>query len=129
MNGFISIAMTEALKSDHIKMRMGCVIYSKKRILSLGHNCQRMVKKLHPKFQNWKGSVHAEVDAIIKAKKDLRGSTLLVVRINKKNELRMAKPCNDCMKYIEYVGIKRIYYSLSNPPFIEKIEIKEGKKK
>lgn len=114
----INIAIEEAKKSDH-KQKVGAVIFDKKRIISKGHNtCQKSVKKLHPKFQRFKYSVHAEVDSIIKAKKDLKGTSILVVRLNKNNQFRLSKPCFNCMNYIEYVGIKKVFYSISKYPYI-----------
>jgi deoxycytidylate deaminase len=115
----VEVAIKLARNGDH-KQRVGCIIFDKKKILSTGHNhCQRSVKKLHSKFQRWKGSIHAEVDAIIHAMTDLKGTSLLVVRINKKEQLRLAKPCQHCMKYIRYVGIKKVYFSTSSYPYIE----------
>ena len=119
----IDAAIKIARNGDH-KQRVGCIIFDKKKILSSGHNqCQRSVKKLHPKFQRWKGSIHAEVDAIIHAKTDLKGTCLLVVRINKKEQLRFAKPCQHCMKYIQYVGIKKVFFSTSSYPYIYCISV------
>ena len=115
---FIDLAVEESSKGDH-KQKVGCIIFYKKRILSKGHNSsQKSIKNLHPKFQKYRFSVHAEVDAIIKAKTDLKGSSLLVIRINKDKQFRLSKPCQTCLKYIEHVGIKKIFYSISNFPYI-----------
>jgi len=117
-NNLINIAINEAHKSNH-KQKVGCVIFNKKRILSKGHNTsQKSLRKLHPKFQRYPFSVHAEVDSIIKARKDLKGSSILVIRINKKNQFRLSKPCLKCLQYIRYVGIKNIFYSISYFPYI-----------
>lgn len=121
LNSLINIAVEEAKKSE-FRIQVGCVIYDKKKILSLGHNEMRNFRKLHPKFQSWVGSVHAEIAAIINARKDLRGSSLLVVRVNSKNQLRLSKPCENCQKYIDYVGIKKVYYSISEYPYIIEME-------
>ena len=103
--------------------RVGAVIFSKNKIISTGHNFkERSVKKLHPRFQKWPGSVHAEVMAIINAKTDLKRASILVVRVNNKNQLLLSRPCQECMKYIQYVGIKRIYYSISSYPYIIEME-------
>lgn len=110
-NTFLNLAKEEALKSE-CKIKVGCIIFYKKNVISCGYNKFRAAKKLHPKFVKWKGSIHAEVDAILKARADLKGASLLVVRINNKGEMRLAKPCVNCMKYIEHVGIKKIYFSV-----------------
>jgi deoxycytidylate deaminase len=120
-NKLIKLAIEEANKSNQ-KQKVGCIIFDKKKILSKGYNTsQKSIKKLHPKFQRFPYSVHAEVDAIIKARKDLKGSNILVVRINKNNQLRISKPCSNCMKYIEYVGIRNIFYTIDRYPYVVKI--------
>ena len=107
-NGILELAVSQAKYSDH-KQRMGCIIFNKKRILSKGYNhSQKSAKKLHPKFQRYPGSIHAEVDAILKARKDLKGSSLVIIRINKSGEFRLSKPCSKCLMYIESVGIVQI---------------------
>lgn len=119
MHKFLKQAVEEAQKSEH-KQKIGAIIFDKSKIISKGYNHpQRSIRHLKKKFQKWSGTVHAEVDAIIKAKTDLKNLSLLVVRINKNNQLRMAKPCQHCMMYIEYVGIKKIYYSIDEYPYIE----------
>ncbi len=115
---FVKLAIDEANKSNY-KQKIGCIIFDKKIILSKGYNtAQKSAKKLHPKFQKFPFSVHAEVDAIIKARRDLKGSNLLVVRINRFNQFRLSKPCRNCMKYIQYVGIKNVFYSIDRYPYI-----------
>lgn len=114
----VNLAIEESQKSDH-KQKIGVIIFNKKIIISKGHNTSlKSVKKLHPKFQRWKGSVHAEVDAIIKAKTDLKGCEMLIVRINSGKQFRLSKPCLYCMSYIEHVGIKRIFYTIPEYPYI-----------
>ena len=104
-------AMDEAEKSNN-RFRMGSIIFDKKNIISSGHNCSfRSAKHLHPNFQKRKNSIHAEVDAIIKARTNIKGFSLIVVRLSAKGKLTLAKPCNHCMMYIEYVGIKNVFYS------------------
>ena len=39
-----------------------------------------------------------------------------MIRINKNNELRLSKPCKNCLKYIDYVGVKKVFYSISKYP-------------
>lgn len=83
---FILEAFREAQKVTTVgrSMRLGCVIYKGKTILAKGHNCANANIKIPMKYLRWKGSLHAEVAAIINAirrGKNLSGATLLVVRI------------------------------------------------
>lgn len=120
---FIKKAINEAEKAEE-RYRVGAVVFKGKRILSRGHNTyQKSAKKLHPKFTRWPNSVHAEVDAILKARRNLKGASILVVRINKAGELRNSKPCAHCMLYLKHVGIKKVYYSTNDYPYIDSILI------
>ena len=111
MKRVIEFAKEEALKSDY-KIKLGCVILDKNKVISRGHNYkQKSVKSLTKKFLYYEFSIHAEVDAIIKARTDLKGMTLVVVRINNSGELMYAKPCEHCQMYINFVGIKKVFYS------------------
>lgn len=122
-NTIINKCVAEAKLSTYYQ-RMGCVLFNKKRIISKGRNYPlRGAKSLHPTFQKFPYSIHAEADAILRAKKDLKGVSLLVVRINKRNQFLLAKPCVKCMAYIKHTGIKRVFYSVPHYPYIESLSI------
>lgn len=100
----------------------GAVIFKNKRIYSVGYNQPfRSVKSVNPIARKWETSIHAEIDCIIKARRELKGLDLLVVRINNKGQFLLSKPCSYCLNYIDYVGIKNIYYSILEYPFIERL--------
>ena len=108
---FLDIAKEEAVKSNHYH-KIGAVIFKNKSIISTGYNYpRRSTKHLLPKFQKWQYSLHAEICAILKARCDLSDCSILVVRVNKKGKLMMAKPCKFCSEYIDYVGLENVYYS------------------
>ena len=112
---FLKKAIEEARKSDH-KHKIGAVIFNKKTIISIGRNyTTKSVKHLHPRFKKqYYNTVHAEVDAIIKARRDIVGCSILIIRVNKKGDLLLAKPCDHCQTYINYVGLKTMCYSDDN---------------
>ena len=69
---------------------------------------------------NMNGTIHAEVDAInhMKETKKRKKVNLFVFRTNNKGDkLMMAKPCQNCMRYINTniqkkgYRLKNIYYS------------------
>jgi deoxycytidylate deaminase len=118
----IESAIEEAEKSVYDQHRVGCIIFNKSKIISRGHNyALKNRSRLNPIFQKWKGSIHAEVDAILNAKKNLKGCDLLVVRINRKNEFRMSMPCIECQKYIQHVCIRKVFYSVNVYPHIKEL--------
>uniref|UniRef100_A0A6H1ZZ94 Putative CMP/dCMP deaminase zinc-binding n=1 Tax=viral metagenome TaxID=1070528 RepID=A0A6H1ZZ94_9ZZZZ len=111
MNSKIKIAMEEANKSTYI-YKVGAVIFNKKKIISVGHNsASRSLKSFNREYIKFKNSIHAEISSIIRARTDLKGSSILVVKINNSGELSMAKPCNYCLSYIKFVKIKNVYFS------------------
>lgn len=61
-------------------------------------------------------SVHAEEMVIIKANRipnfDFKNSTLVVVRINRKGQLRAITPCSYCQMLIKKFEIKTVYFSI-----------------
>ena len=105
----------ESEKSENEQYKMACAIFDRKSIISIGVNKSLSWKKnLSSKFKKWNTSIHAEVDTIHKAvlkKKNLKGMNLIVVRFLKDGTLAMAKPCEYCLAYINYVGINELYYS------------------
>ncbi len=119
----LKLAIEEAKKSEH-QFRVGAVIFKGKRIISSAYNSTRS-NQVPYQFKGWLEALHAECHAIIKAKKNLKGYSIIVVRLNKKNELTMAKPCNFCQDFIDYVGIKEIYWSNYNG----ELETNKGDKK
>jgi deoxycytidylate deaminase len=93
-------------------IQLGCVIFKGKRIVSTGYNVAcRSVRSINRKFIKFPGSIHAEVAAILAAKQDLKGCDILVVRLGKMGLLAQAKPCPMCMNYLDYVGIRQVWYS------------------
>jgi hypothetical protein len=62
-------------------------------------------------------TIHAE-RAVVKRLGDisqLRGATLIVVRLNKQGELRNSEPCHDCRLFLEKCmreyGLRKVIYS------------------
>ena len=113
----IELAIESARQSEH-QHRVGAVIFKKKNIISSAYNkAFSYHSNLHPKYQNYFGSVHAEVAAIIAAKRDLKNCEICVVRINKKGELKLSLPCDYCMSYVIDVGIKKVTYTDNDSNF------------
>jgi tRNA(Arg) A34 adenosine deaminase TadA len=107
----IKLCTEQARLSDN-RHRLGAVIYTKNVVLSRDHNYSlKSAKNLHPRYYRWIGSIHAETATILSARCDLRGSSMFLLRINRKEEFLLAKPCDQCMSFIYHVGIKRVTYS------------------
>lgn len=97
--------------------RLVAAIIHKGKVVSYGKNQY----KTHPtmiKFSKNPHAIflHAEVDAINKAKKvlsreDLSKTKLIVMRILKDGTYANAKPCCGCSKCIEHYGITNVIYT------------------
>ena len=46
---------------------------------------------------------------------------IFVIRINKQEKLRNARPCHNCLQMMKDVGIRRVYYSVTNDIVCEKV--------
>jgi tRNA(Arg) A34 adenosine deaminase TadA len=59
--------------------------------------------------------LHAETSCLFRYGLDnTEGLDLYVVRIGKRNDIRLAKPCETCMYFIRKARLNRVYYSISN---------------
>ncbi|MCI2068690.1 MAG: dCMP deaminase family protein [Bacilli bacterium] len=107
---FMGIALLSALRSKDPSSKVGAAIIRDKRVLSLGYN--GMPRGCDDEKMPWGKTddnplntkypyvVHAELNAILNANKDITGSTLYVTMF----------PCNECAKAIIQSGIKEIVY-------------------
>jgi dCMP deaminase len=107
---FMGIAFLSSLRSKDPATKVGAAIIRDKRVLSLGYN--GMPKGCDDKDMPWGKTdpdplktkypyvVHAELNAILNANKDLTGSTLYVTMF----------PCNECAKAIVQCGIQEVVY-------------------
>jgi deoxycytidylate deaminase len=110
------LAIREANKSV-FKQRLGAVITHGKRIIGKGYN--ETNRYTSHWTQHWQGSLHAEEAAILQAVKkhgisELNGSTIHVVRLDKSNDMAMAKPCPHCQKLLRRFQVKKVLYSTKN---------------
>lgn len=101
----------KAAKKSSMTHKHGCVlVLDNVGPIACGFN--RIEKYLCHSF-----SIHAEVDAINKAKKILTKSQfqltdLYVVRISKDSTLKLSKPCKHCQCLIMEAKIRNVFYSV-----------------
>ena len=112
--GIINAAITNAQQSTFPRHKVAAIIFDKKRILAAGTNAKRFTHRLKPRYKRFNNSFHAEQAAILNARRDLKGKSMLVLRITAGGNFGLAKPCDLCMSFIEYVGIKNLYYTDEN---------------
>ena len=110
---FMGIALLSSMRSKDPVCKVGAAIIKNNRVYSLGYN--GMPKGCDDTTMPWGKDdpdplktkrpyvVHAELNAILNANKDLTGTTLFVTRF----------PCNECAKAIIQSGIREVIYSHS----------------
>ncbi len=108
---YLAKAARVALRSS-MTHKHGClIVHSDGTILYDGYNHHHHSLNLTHKF-----SIHAEEDALYKAKKQkakLTNCEMYVVRIGSPNEFKYSKPCSGCALEIQKCGIRKVYYSIS----------------
>lgn len=113
---FLRLARSISLESEH-QHKLGVVISSGNRILSVGYNQIRHLK-IGKKFTEYDCSLHAERDACSKVdKKKLKGTTLTIYREHKDGSPAEAFPCDQCLFLLTEMKIKKIVSSTAKFPF------------
>lgn len=108
---FMGIAILSSLRSKDPTTKVGaCIVSQDNRVLSLGYNgmprgCDDCIMPWgrddeDPLNNKYPYVVHAELNAILNANKDIRGSKIYVTLF----------PCNECAKAIIQSGIKEIIF-------------------
>ena len=94
--------------SDHSQHRHGAVLVKKNRIISKGFN----KVKTHTCSTHCYKNIHAELDAILKARRqDVNGCTLYLYRQDKNGIKSNSRPCSWCLILLKQYGIKKVYYT------------------
>jgi deoxycytidylate deaminase len=91
------------------------------KIEKIGVNKRRTHPEIskHPYHEGHVG-IHAELDCILKInKEDLSDYEMLVLRVDKNNNLAMSKPCSGCQSLLNQFNIKEIWYSDKNSNIIK----------
>lgn len=94
---------------------VGVFLLDKKgNILSFGQNSYF---KSHPKQKRYASNnnpnkvfLHGEIDALIRCRFK-KAHTMMLCRITKTGMIKLAKPCEGCLKAIIDSEIKRVYYT------------------
>ena len=120
--------------SDFKRQQIGCVVTYKKKMIATGFNChkthplQKEYNKLRYEGYNTPHCLHAEMHALLPIRNmdiDWGKVKVFTYRICKgdKERAALARPCPGCIAYMKSLGIKNIYYTTSNTPVHEVLDI------
>ena len=117
-----TMQLAKAMCPLNIERRTSHVAFlvKKSKIVHIGIN----LAKSHPitkghKYQDHQHTgVHAEVNACIKSgKENLNKYKLIVIRINRNNQIKNSKPCLGCQGIINQFGVNEVWYSTDSGNF------------
>ena len=104
---FKDAAVIQSHKSSY-KQKLGAIVVFKGDIVGKGHNKVLGTGNIRT------DGFHAEIEALNNCNASQRkGATVYVCRINKKEEIVMAKPCHACEVKMRKMGVKYVWYSKS----------------
>jgi len=118
--GYFRRAGIESRKSA-MRIHVGAAISLGGKLIAVGYN----QNKSHPMVDTF--CLHAEAAAIISRRyhsDSLVNSTMWVFRERADGTPALAKPCKSCMKLIIAAGIKKVYYTVSTPPYYELLHLR-----
>lgn len=117
---FFEFARKMAMMSEYGKFRHGAVLVKHGSVLSAGLNKDRPCSfgdRFRPR-ELGEATVHAELSAILNVpRKQTENSDVYVVRIGAKDEVRYSRPCPMCQAAMQFVGVKRVYFSSDDGQF------------
>lgn len=116
MNKLFNLLKNLALTSSGKHRVAAAVLDSKGTILSTGVNSYIKTHPIQAHYAKKAGCsekqwLHAEISALVKIKHG-KPTKIVVIRINRQGELRLAKPCDICMLAIKQAGIDSIEFSI-----------------
>lgn len=113
---YILEALKESLDSTYERVNIGAVLVKAGRVVSKGANKKQPhplqykynVKAARPTHTH---GLHAEMNAILKNKSDLRGATVYVGRWDRRGLLAMCRPCKACRLALKEAGVTTMFFT------------------
>lgn len=116
------IEIAESLYNPEFAQRHYTFLVRRNKILSIGLNDK---KRTHPAAvgEGWRfPNLHSEKRCILNFPLpigEIRGCKLVNLRLNRRRQLMLSKPCGGCITLLKLVGPKSVLYSTNNGGFAE----------
>jgi len=127
---YLGIALAASQRSTCLRMHYGAIIVKDDRIIATGYNgapsgepnccdvgrCERMEKNIpHGERYELCKSVHAEMNAIMRATENTKGATLYLAGVDMTDgKIVNAKPCSICARLIKQSGLRVVNTSFDD---------------
>ena len=114
---YMGLALTEASKSTHRRVRIGAVVTLKGRVVGKGANLSSShpLQKIYneeAKREAPEHNLHAELHALINSGGvALKGAHVYVARYNKQGTWAHSKPCPACTAALKRYEVKSVTFS------------------
>ena len=111
----LEIARIES-RDSQLRVKLGAALVRGRRVIKLSTNSLGK-----PRFVgSW--TRHAEVNATINV--DATGGVVYVAREHRLYRSPMlAKPCNHCVEWLQYVGVEKVVYTIPEYPYYEEMTL------
>jgi len=111
---YLLLAKRMAQQSNEDRTCHGAVLVKGGNILNSAHN-KWSYSSFGKRFRHRDrgiSTLHAELAAVLNLDRSVtQGSDIYVVRVNRKGDFKMSKPCPMCETALKHVGVKRVYYT------------------
>jgi len=104
-------------RTSKVNMKHGAILISNGKIISTSVNKNEFCRFAGRFRRRDKGipTLHAEIGAILGiARNRTQGAHLYVVKVNRNDDFLNSKPCSMCLSVLAHVGIKKIFFSISD---------------
>ena len=111
----LELARRVAINSTYGKLKHGAVLIKGGNVVNVAFNKPDFTKfgnRFRNNYTCGLATTHAEIGAILGlSRSTTEGATVFVVRVNRRGEYRMSKPCPMCEDVLKFVGVKKVVYT------------------
>lgn len=108
----ISHALVEQVHGREHPFRHFAFLFNKNKIISIGWNKFKQHPASLKHGYRKDAGIHAELDSVLAAKlDDYSRIDMAVLRIGRRGNLTMSKPCVYCENLIDHLGIRRVWFT------------------
>mgnify|MGYP000296549838 FL=1 len=113
-SGYLHLARRMAEQSTYGNISHGAVLVKGGSVINASYNKDNSCS-FGSRFRDpdrGRATLHAELGCILNLDKSVtQGATIYVVRVGKRGDFKMSKPCPMCNGALKHVGIKKVFYT------------------
>lgn len=110
----MELAKSIAQTSRYPQFRHGAILLKSSAIVSMASNSpahSAFIKRF--RGEAGAATAHSECAAVLNLPEHTtRNCVMFTCRINKRNQLKLGRPCRTCAKVLKFTGVRKVYYSI-----------------